>query len=195
MEKIFTIRKSKKYKYFQPVDSLDMFMNLSLTLTLTAKDTFKNLTNEEFDDKFKGEDNKGNKFIHKYGNNSIIYQDAYIQLRKDQYGNDINFNYYLPYINQDILNFVLYKYNIDEYHIIEETRRLPSFNNSEIYLMNKLYYKIKKILNKIYIKTPKDTNDHHFYKYIHYLPRKATLKNKEIRIYNKLNHLGNFQVR
>lgn len=133
MEEIFKLRKSKKYQYLQPMDSLDVFMNLSLTLTLSSKNSFCSLNNEEFKTKFEGEENKQNKFIYKYGNSPIIHQEAYIQLRKDRIGNEINFNFYLPYINQDILNFIMFKYDIEEYSIFEETRILPLFNPKETY--------------------------------------------------------------
>ena len=83
----------------------------------------------------------------------------------------------------------MFKYDIEEYSIFEETRRLPHFNPNEIYLMNKLFYKLKKILNKIYIKTPKQTNDYHFYKLISNIKLKVTLKNKDIRIYRKIQDL------
>ena len=65
MEEIFKLRKSKKYQYLQPIDSLDVFMNLSLTLTLSSKNSFCSLNNEEFKTKFEGEENKQNKFIYK----------------------------------------------------------------------------------------------------------------------------------
>ena len=147
------------------------------------------MSNDEFKKKFGGEENKDNKFIYKYGNSPIIFQEAYIQLRKDRLNNDINFNFYLPYINQDILNFIMFKYDIEEYSIFEETRRLPYLNTSETYLMNKISYKLKKILNKVYIKTPKKTNDYHFYKILSCIKHKVTLKNKDIRIYRKIKEL------
>ena len=51
---------------------------------------------EELKKKFEDQENKENKFIYKHGNSPYIFQEAFIQLRKDKLGNDINFNFNLP---------------------------------------------------------------------------------------------------
>ena len=60
--------------------------------------------------------------------------------------------------------------------------------------MTKLYHKIKQIFNKIYFKTPKDTNEYHFKKYLSMINHKVTLKNKSIHIFRKIKDMGEFQI-